>query len=560
MKTKLISIFRPILFLVLGLSLVLACQKINPLDDVDLTVNTDIYQAPILINFLDANVNATILPENISVSISGPGKNLIFDDLGGKNYTVAGNVLSLVLDKDAKPTETNPIKFTVSVTAPGFVSTSQTITISDPTQTLEFTVPLTKVAATPEGTAAKKETLSLTTGQTLTVPATTNKAEVATVTIAPGTQVKDESGNVIPSNTVNTQIVQYGTGSEESLNSFPGSFTPENVTLQSGVSTPGTFVSAGFVAIDMDAGGKKVKSFTKPIDVNVGINSELVNPETDQKVKEGDKIPTWSFESSTGEWKEEGIATVVKGSDGKLTATFKASHLSYWNIDWFYYLPRCRRTFILKVTSNLLTNVVSRNYYAKVYWAPANSNNFRYVYQTYGFNAKNGDLNEYTGLFTPNGSRVQIDVYSRSNNAKIGTTGIFNPCANSQIPITITAPTPPTPILVDVDFTAKCQNKNVNIKPSAWVGLYDPSGSTYYGRYIYGYMRSGKATIVVYEGREYTFGAYYGGKYYSGKVTFNKTGSKIVTSTGTGITGTTSYNASTGRVQVVASYTTNDCK
>jgi len=560
MKANFTSIFRPIIYIFLGLSLVFACQKINPFEDVELTVNTDIYQAPIIIHFLDANVDATKLPENITVSISGPGKNLIFDDLGGKDYAVAGNVLSLVLDKDVKPTETNPVEFTVSVTAPGYVSTSQTISITDPTKSLEFTVPLTNVAATPEGTAAKTETLSLTTGQTLTVPATADKPEVATITIAPGTQVKDETGNVISSNTVNAQVVQYGTGNEESLNSFPGSFTPENVTLQTGSSTAGTFVSAGFVAIDMEAGGKKVKSFTKPIDVNVGINTELFNPETDQKVKEGDQIPTWSFESSTGEWKEEGVATVVKGSDGKLSATFKASHLSYWNIDWFYYLPRCRPSFVLKVTSNLLTNVVSSNYYAKVYWAPANSNNFQYVYQAYGFNAKNGELNQYVGLYTPNGSRVRIDVYAYSNNAKIGTTGIFNPCANNQIPITINAPTPPTPIIVDVDFTAKCQNKSVNIKPSAWVSLYDPTGRTYYERYIDGYMRSGKATIVVYEGREYTFGAYYGGKYYSGKVTFSKTSSKIITSTGTGITGTTSYNAATGRVQVVASYVTNDCK
>jgi len=72
--------------------------------------------------------------------------------------------------------------------------------------------------------------------------------------------------------------------------------------------------------------------------------------------------------------------------------------------------------------------------------------------------------------------------------------------------------------------------------------------------------RSGKATNCCLRGREYTFGAYYGGKYYSGKVTFSKTSSKIITSTGTGITGTTSYNSATGRVQVVASYVTNDCK
>jgi len=66
MKTNFTSIFRPIIYIFLGLSLVFACQKINPFEDVELTVNTDIYQAPIIIHFLDANVDATKLPENIT--------------------------------------------------------------------------------------------------------------------------------------------------------------------------------------------------------------------------------------------------------------------------------------------------------------------------------------------------------------------------------------------------------------------------------------------------------------------------------------------------------------
>ncbi len=119
----------------------------------------------------------------------------------------------------------------------------------------------------------------------------------------------------------------------------------------------------------------------------------------------------------------------------------------------------------------------------------------------------------------------RIDVYT-SNNALIGTTGIFNPCTNSQTPITITTPAPPTLILVDVDFSAKCQGKNLIVKPSAWVSLYDPKSPNISQSFIYSYIRSGKATVSVYEGREYTFGAYYGGKYYSGKITFNKNSSE----------------------------------
>jgi len=558
MKLKYRNYIRPIFYTIFGLFVVFACQKINPFEDVELTVNTDIYKAPILLRFVDGNADATKVPEGLTVTISGPDKNLVLDDAGGKDYTVIGNVLPLVLNKNVKPSEANPIEFTVAVSGAGYVSTSKTITVVSADSTLAFDVPLTSVASPPHGTAAATSVLSLTTGSTINVPATADKAETAQITIAPGTQVKDATGNVINATTVKTQVVQYGTETQEALTSFPGGFAAENVAMQNGTTTEGSFITGGFVAVDMEAEGKKVTSFSKPIDVKVGVSTELENPETGQKVHEGDKIPTWSYDSETGEWKEEGEAIVTKGADGKLTATFKAAHLSYWNLDWYYRGCSNRSTTLkFRVASNINTYTNSYDFYGYLYLVAPNGSRSYYT-SISNFDVLNGNLNNgfINAGRAPNNFRVQLDIFSRNSSALIGRSAAFDPCSSTPVNVNVSVPNIPPYINIDIDFTVKCSNKTLNIKPSTWVDFYDSIDR----RWASTYARSGKASTTLREGRPYTFYTYYDGKSYSGRVTFGKNSSTIVTSGGIGITGNTSYNASTGRVSVLASYTANDCK
>lgn len=561
MKLKYRNYFRPVLYTIFGLFVVFACQKINPFEDVELTVNTDIYKSPILLRFVDGNADATKVPEGLTVTISGPGKDLVLDDTGGKDYKVIGNILPLVLNKNVSPSETNPIEFTVSVSGAGYVSTSKTIVVTSPDDALDFDVPLTNVASPPHGAAAATDVMSLTKGETITVPATVDKPEIAQITIAPGTQVKDEAGNLINATNVTAQVVQYGTGNEEALNSFPGGFAAENVTMQNGTASEGAFITGGFVAVDMEADGKKVTSFSKPIEVKVGIDTDLMNPETGKKVHEGEKIPTWSYDNETGNWKEEGVATIVKGSDGKLTATFKAAHLSYWNLDWYNpynsnsNCPNLVRSINLKVNSNVNVNTDPYDYYMILYLVD-NFGNRSYLKRSVDFDIKNGNKNNGFVNSGNNTSRLQLDVFEKTTNKQIGSSAVFSPCSVSEIPVNLTVNNVSNYLNIDIDFTVKCSNKSVNIKPSSYIDFYNKAT----GRYSTTHATSGKASITLVEGREYTFSTYYSGKYYSGKVTFGKTSSNIISSGGVSITGTTSYNPSTDRVSLLASYTANDCK
>lgn len=564
MKTvyNLKNIYRILFILVLSIGTFLSCQKINPFDDLELTVNTDIYKAPLLIKFVNANAASSTIPQGLKVTISGAGKDYVLSDAGKKEYIPTDNVLSLVLNKNVSPSVSSPIEFTVSISGNGYVSTSKTFVITDTELASFYEIPVTKVSEPPTGVASTVESVNLTQGEKVVVPATVEKPEVAEITLQPGTQVRDASGATINANNVSVQVVQYTTETTASLQSFPGGFGADNVIMNNGSTTDGDFITGGFVAIDMEADGKAVKSFSKPIQVSVGINADLTSPETGEKIKEGDTIPTWSYDSNTGQWKEEGIATVIRGRDGKLTATFEASHLSYWNLDWYFYgsCSNSGGTVKLNVSSNISSNVNSYDYYGVVYLVDRFNRKYYYT-QLWDFDVRNGNTNN--GLYRAirgNGNRLQIMVYSRRNNQLLGSTSVFDACSTSSMPITLNVPNPPTYIDVDIDFTAKCSNKKLNIKPSTWLYLFSLSNGGIYGGYVYAYSRSGLATVRVIEGQTYEFYTYYNGTVYTGRVTMNKTSSVITTSTGKPITGSTSYNPATNRVKLLATYTANDCK
>ncbi|WP_413700003.1 hypothetical protein ACLKMH_22270 [Psychromonas sp. KJ10-10] len=88
-----------------------------------------------------------------------------------------------------------------------------------------------------------------------------------------------------------------------------------------------------------DENGNKVKDFSAPVDINIQISADTINPDTGVAIQPGDTIPTWSYDETTGKWSAE--STVTVGSDlntttNTYTATMSVDHLSYWNLDWHY--------------------------------------------------------------------------------------------------------------------------------------------------------------------------------------------------------------------------------
>lgn len=561
MKNFFTSILRPVILFSLGISLVFACQKINPFEGVDLTVNSNIYKAPILIEFVDANSNSTTLPKDLTVTISGPNKDLVLNDQGGKDFKVAGNLLSLVLAENVNPSESAPVEFTVSVKGPNYAPTNYTITIVDFLSST-YRVALTNLSALPDGVKSVAKTTSLATGETIVIPASTDKPEVAKITIPAGTQVKDETGAIINATSVNSNIIQYGTGTEDAFNSFPNEGEANTVKFKDGTTDEASFITAGFVDIEMTAGGKNVKSFSKPLDMSLSLHPDLVNPDTEEPVQVGDQIPVFSYNRDKDEWTEEDDATITKDASGNLIANFKVAHLSTWTIAWKYKGKTCgSKTYTVSIKSNIRNS--TSKYYATVSYIK--SGRARYTKRYPSFKISNGAKLKFKAKKVPKGYSTRIVVY-RSNGDVIGSS-TFNACSNKTISMTVKDPKivvpPNTPddaaetesdaVKVNLDFTAACTNKSVNIKPTVWVKLVDASGVEQLVNVV-----EGKAALGMKKNVKYTITATYDGTNYSGEVTISNGTATIVSSVG--LTGSFPVNPTSGEVDATLVYPLNSCK
>lgn len=523
------------------------CKEINPFEGVDLVVSGGAVNSPVLLQFTDANPGSSTQPDKVTVKITGDKAAAILDDAGGKNYKVAGNVLTLILAKEVTASPSAPVTFTIEVAAPGYLTTSQTFSLtgSDPAR---FVVPMVHVKNPPEGVTAVQATVPVSSGK---ITLLDNGTEVGSVGFKSDTKVMDAAGNTISAANVSAEVLMFDTEEIQSLAAFPGGLTPASVQLKSGESRSVRFVTAGIAAINMTAGGKEVKKFSKPVEVSMAIDPHVKNPQTGEAIKEGSSIPVWSFETATGQWKEEGEAVVYKNEKGQLAGRFEISHLSYWSINYAVLANnRCSNQYaVFKVSSNVEADL--GNYTGFLFDAQGN-----FMGSGYGnFNVANGNQ---TNIIQGNGNlnagdKLRLEVREKVSGKTVAQT-TFDACTE-VIPVNITIPDPVKTVAVDIDLAAICKGENLRLKPSGWFGLYNPATLSYTNVYL----QDGKARIYVVEGVEYSLNAFYEGKIYSGKVTFKRDGS-VVIADGNGLAGTTGYDAGSDLITYKAEYIIANCK
>lgn len=103
-------------------------------DGVNLNINTDIFRVPVAFYFGDANLDTGgDAPENLSITIVGPDKDLIYSTDGQRELKPVAGFLEIGLDKEVMITEDDPLELTVIAEAPGYVKTVQNIVLYDTT-------------------------------------------------------------------------------------------------------------------------------------------------------------------------------------------------------------------------------------------------------------------------------------------------------------------------------------------------------------------------------------------------------------------------------------------
>ncbi|MGK0363341.1 MAG: hypothetical protein ACI85O_000386 [Saprospiraceae bacterium] len=461
------------------LFLVTSCDKEEFIDDktqgISLNVDADILRVPVSLQISDA-ASAELL-ENASVEITGSGTDKIYSTVGERQLVVNQGFVDFAIDKNELPSPENPIEFSVKITAPGYVPTVQTYVIRDIDERQQHVVSIVNRAAPPAGVATAGINISAPaegTPSVLTFATETRDdlTEIAEITIPEGTQFFDAEGNQL-TGAISAQSAYFDNQSESSLDAFPGGLTALNVRDENGETMdPIQFETAGFLAINLTSGGEEVRNFSQPVSVSMTINSATINPETGVSVAAGDEIPYWSLDESTGEWQKEGIATIVE-EDGKLQTSFEITHLSYYNLDWYY--NACFSSTVA-VSSNI----------AKIHEGNSPYGHWGHPYEYYFarlMNAQTGRAIRYIHNLGPlyNGQELTFynapnsDVYIELSRGSYGcrdvitTSSIFNICTNPTIEFDIPNSTELLTLEASISGVCSGAGLSVEIKPSAYI-------------------------------------------------------------------------------------------
>ncbi len=314
----------------------------NPAEDVQIIVNTDIFKSPTLIQFVNAKKGAAG-PQDFNVTITGPNAALVRTSTGGKTFKATSGLLNLLLDRSADPTPTNPVKFTVVATVPGFAPVFQDVVITSATDPTLYQVAVAEYANPAVGASAVVDTKAIVGGTTstditITTPVNAGIVQKTDITVPSGTAFLDAAGATITGSQLESRVVFTGTATNGTTPVAPGGNLAANVIGSNGQPIAGGVMlyPAGSVAIDMFAGGKEIKTFTKPVIVDMEVSDSMINPTTNQPVKAGETIPMWSLNDETGQWKEEGNATFTTNTAGKLVAKMPITHLTTWTAAFKY--------------------------------------------------------------------------------------------------------------------------------------------------------------------------------------------------------------------------------
>lgn len=485
------------------------CKK--PTEGVDLIIDTQTNETSLALQFVDAKTGEQITSTDaLKITITGDDKSIVTNNIGKVDFSTEDGFLELYFSESKTPSSSSPIRFNLNVTANGYLSNVIPIEISS-TGINSQKVSLVKFQNAPNGVGITETPISnidvnckMTSDFTFDATPESSAFEktTASIIIPSGTILQDANGKALKG-TVNAQMAYFNAQDQECLAAFPGGMS---ATTNKGEDI--VFKSAGLVSLDLYASNGEVKRFSQPITMNFQIPSGVTDAEG-KSVVEGTKIPAWSFDESTGKWTLEDTAVVtLNQQSGKLEASIQASHLSYWNLDWFW--GGCSVGSKVKVVSNFTSN-----FFITANLISGNNPNY---------GAVNSGYHNYMMINLKNGSEFQF--YNAFNNAATLITDfggkLFMPtlCSGSY---TLTIPNTAGDLYKSIKVTVngRCKSNPGQIyRPTLPVYALDVSKSTKVWEYI-GNMVAGKfETSKLQYGKTYRFRTSLAGKTITSPIDF----------------------------------------
>lgn len=444
----------------LGLGLIQTSCKKSPLDDVAIAVNTDVLVAPSIITFENANENGSDLPANFDVTISGSGASKVLSAIGkttlNSTFEVQNGYLIFNLQKGEVPSEDNPIILTIKGKPTGFEPIEQTISITG-TEEQYFNIQVIESTNLPSSISETNTTATIADGaftadKTVATATTDSVTQATNFIVEAGTIIRGTDGNPLTGTNLSIESRFYDNTAEGS-ELIPGGTENQKMIDENGEESDDALVSPlGFLQIEMKAGDKIVKNFSKPVSAEMELKVGEINPDTDEEYKAGDSIEKWSRDDVTGVYKFEGYAHVFNEGN-KLVARFTFDHLSGWAVG------KITKAVKSKVKFTFLSNWAGKQGKYEMLFMKGSK-----VYATYKTGAlRNND--KFTIKRVPKFNNLKVVIINKITKKRYTHTAKFSYSKTNSMTIDISSLNMNT---VDINLKYKiiCE-KNPKFKPNA---------------------------------------------------------------------------------------------
>ncbi len=310
------------------------CKLKDPTENVQIKIDTDkLLPINFSIQFVDQANGSVIADKEVKIEISGPSASKIYEISGTRTFTVANGMINLAIRKDAIPSESNPLNFTVTATAQGYLASTANLIYTE-AESKSFDIQLVSLDNLPESitkTSVKVDNTS----DGLAAAVTITPAKVPTintgmsVTIPAGTKFLDASGNAL-SGSFDAKVYYFSPESDALQ------YTPQNdengemtVKYKNNQSVKYVSIDAACAYIEISNSNGFVASFSKPISVSMDVHKDIMNIETNAQVKSGDSLEFITRNLTSTDWGFQKNTVVQDLGGANFTVVGQISN-AYW--------------------------------------------------------------------------------------------------------------------------------------------------------------------------------------------------------------------------------------
>lgn len=261
-----------------------SCDLKDPLDGVQIVVNTDFIKTQMAVSFVDATTGLPI-ERGVALSIGGEDQAQVVNIGGRPEFNPQEGIITLALKQGVTPTESNPVSFTVSVSASGYLTSYQPVEVKADGMYM-YEVKMINKNNLPDGAIQEEGTI------------VDNKITVFTKGKSTG----------LKAGSYTYDLIRYD-ASEGALNTLP----------LPAVSSGNVLAPQVALHLVIKENGTEVDRLSNPVDVTLPLTAPL---------KAGTSLNVFSYDNASGLWTNEPVRATV-GSDGK-SVTFPVSKIAYF--------------------------------------------------------------------------------------------------------------------------------------------------------------------------------------------------------------------------------------